>query len=68
VGLGSDYDGISQVPQGLEDPSRLPALTEALVRRGYDDLTIRKILGDNFARVFSAVLGASAAPPAPSQE
>ncbi|NLG70009.1 MAG: membrane dipeptidase [Firmicutes bacterium] len=67
VGLGSDYDGISRVPQGLEDPSHLPALTEALVRRGYDDLAIRKILGDNFARVFTAVLGASAAPLAPPQ-
>lgn len=57
VGLGSDYDGISTVPEGLEDPSRLPALTEALARRGYDDETIRKILGENFARVFRVVLG-----------
>lgn len=61
VGLGSDYDGISKVPEGLEDPSRLPALTEALARRGYDDETIRKILGENFARVFRLVLGDGAA-------
>ncbi|WP_324715721.1 dipeptidase [Carboxydochorda subterranea] len=57
VGLGSDFDGISVTPQGLEDPSRLPALTEALVRRGYDDGSIRKILGENFARLFRTVLG-----------
>ncbi|MEW6044882.1 MAG: dipeptidase [Bacillota bacterium] len=56
VGLGSDFDGISRVPEGLEDPSRLPALTEELVRRGYDDDTIRKVLGGNFARVFRHVL------------
>ncbi|HEY8498476.1 MAG TPA: dipeptidase [Limnochordales bacterium] len=57
VGLGSDYDGITRVPQGLEDPSRLPALTEALLRRGYGDEAVRKILGENFARVFRAALG-----------
>ena len=57
VGLGSDFDGISSTPQGLEDVSRLPALTEALVRRGYPDDAILKILGENFARVFRHVLG-----------
>ena len=57
VGLGSDFDGISATPQGLEDVSCLPALTEALVRRGYPDDAILKILGENFARVFRQVLG-----------
>ena len=57
VGLGSDFDGISSTPQGLEDVSRLPALTEALVRRGYPEEAILKILGENFARVFRQVLG-----------
>lgn len=56
VGLGSDFDGISTVPEGLEDPSRLADLTELLARRGYDDATIRKILGENFVRVFRTVL------------
>ncbi|HEY8486374.1 MAG TPA: dipeptidase [Limnochordales bacterium] len=57
VGLGSDFDGISSTPAGLEDASRLPALTEALVRMGYPDEAIGKILGENFVRVFREVLG-----------
>lgn len=57
VGLGSDFDGISVVPKGLEDPSRLEALTEALARHGWDDASILKVLGDNFVRLFRAILG-----------
>ena len=37
VGLGSDFDGISSTPEGAEDVSRLPAVTEALAARGYGD-------------------------------
>jgi membrane dipeptidase len=54
VGLGSDFDGISAVPEGLEDASRLPALTEELKRRGLSDADVRKILGENFLRVLEA--------------
>ncbi|MHB0884530.1 MAG: dipeptidase [Bacillota bacterium] len=57
VGLGSDFDGSGAVPDGLSDVSCLPALTEALVARGYSDEVIEKILGLNFRRVFEAVVG-----------
>ncbi|MBO8141561.1 MAG: membrane dipeptidase [Firmicutes bacterium] len=56
VGIGSDYDGIDSTPAGLEDVSRLPALTEALLRRGYGEKAVAAILGGNFARVFRQVL------------
>lgn len=55
VGLGSDFDGIDRTPAGLEDVTRLPALTAELERRGYDPQSIRKILGENFLRVFRQV-------------
>lgn len=58
VGLGSDFDGIDGTPIGLEDVSRLPALTEALLARGYDEASVEKILGGNFLRVFQTVLPA----------
>ena len=50
VGLGSDFDGAS-MPDGMEDCSKLPKITEALVGRGYDESVIRKILGGNLLRV-----------------
>ena len=50
VGLGSDFDG-ADMPEGLEDASKLPQITEALVRKGYSDADIRKILGGNTLRV-----------------
>jgi membrane dipeptidase len=52
VGLGSDFDGISVVPRGLEDVSDFPELTAVLVRRGYPEAELRKILGGNLLRVF----------------
>ncbi|UCF05890.1 MAG: dipeptidase [bacterium] len=55
VGLGSDFDGISFGPEGLEDVSRLPAITEELARRGYSDGDIRKILGGNLLRLVERV-------------
>ncbi len=57
VGIGSDYDGVSSVPVGLEDVSRMPNLTAALLRRGYAEADIRKILGGNFLRVIREVTG-----------
>ncbi len=55
VGLGSDFDGISDTPLGLENAGKLPAITDELVRRGYKESDIRKILGGNFGRVFGDV-------------
>jgi len=52
IGLGSDFDGISRVPRGLEDASCFPALTEALLARGYGEGEIAGILGGNFLGVF----------------
>jgi membrane dipeptidase len=51
IGLGGDFDGISTVIQGLEDVSKYPDLTAELIRRGYSDQDIRKILGLNILRV-----------------
>jgi membrane dipeptidase len=50
VGLGSDFDG-ADMPEGMEDCSKLPKITEALMRKGYEDEDIRKILGGNTLRV-----------------
>ena len=57
VGLGSDFDGISLLPEGLRDVSDVGKITEELVRRGYSQEEIRKILGENFMRVFQQVCG-----------
>src|SRR5437762_30994 len=54
VCLGSDFDGIPATPVGLEDASKLPALTAELVRRGYAPGDIEKILGGNVLRVLAA--------------
>lgn len=57
VGLGSDFDGIRSTPQGMEDCTRLPWITEELVRRGYADNEIRKVLGENTLRLMREVIG-----------
>jgi membrane dipeptidase len=54
VGLGSDFDGISSAPLQLDDVTCFPLITEELVKRGYSKKAIRKILGENFIRVFKA--------------
>jgi membrane dipeptidase len=54
VGLGSDFDGVDSLPEGLEGIDALPKITLELVKRGYDDDTVLKILGGNFMRVFEA--------------
>jgi membrane dipeptidase len=51
VGLGSDYDGVTSVPEGMDDVSRFPYLTAELLRRGYSEGDVRKILGGNILRV-----------------
>jgi membrane dipeptidase len=52
VGIGSDFDGINRWPEGLEDVSSYPRLTEDLLRRGYSDQAVHKVLGGNILRVF----------------
>jgi membrane dipeptidase len=54
VCLGSDYDGISIAPAGLDDVSKLPFVTEELLRRGFGEGDVRKILGENVLRVLAA--------------
>ncbi len=54
VGLGSDFDG-AEMPDGLEDCSKLPKITEALLRKGYSEDDLRKILGGNTLRVMEQV-------------
>jgi membrane dipeptidase len=54
VGLGSDFDGISSSPIGLEDVSTYPMITKALLERGYKKKDVEKILGGNFIRVWEA--------------
>lgn len=58
VGLGSDFDGFHPpAPRGLEDVSRMPRITEGLLRRGYTDGDVRQVLGENWMRVFREVVG-----------
>jgi len=59
VGLGSDYDGIEVVPKGLEDVSTYPVLTELLLRKGYSENDIHKIMSGNMMRVLKACEGAA---------
>jgi membrane dipeptidase len=60
VGYGSDFDGISSAPSGLEDVSTFPALTAELLRRGYSDDDVKKVLGLNLLRVMRAAEAAAA--------
>lgn len=54
VGLGSDFDGISSAPKELKDVTAMPLITKALLQRGYSKADVRKILGENFLRVFTS--------------
>jgi membrane dipeptidase len=54
VGLGSDFDGAT-MPIGMEDASKLPKITDALIKKGYSDADIEKILGGNILRVMEQV-------------
>ena len=53
VGLGSDFDGAS-MPEGMDDVTHLPQITDALLKKGYSEADIRKILGENTLRVLAA--------------
>jgi membrane dipeptidase len=54
VGLGSDFDG-ANMPFGMEDATKLPQITEALLRKGYSEDDVRRILGENTLRVMTEV-------------
>jgi membrane dipeptidase len=54
VGLGSDFDG-ANMPYGMEDATKLPAITEALLKKGYSESDVKKILGENTLRVMAEV-------------
>jgi membrane dipeptidase len=53
VGIGADFDGANDMPEGARDVSMLPNITYELLKRGYSEQDIRKILGENFLRVFA---------------
>ncbi len=55
VGLGSDFDGVESLPEGIDSAADLPKITEALMARGYSAADCDKILGGNFLRVFRKV-------------
>ncbi|HTB11446.1 MAG TPA: dipeptidase [Bryobacteraceae bacterium] len=57
VGIGSDFDGITSPPEGLADISKMPSLVAVLLKRGYSEQDIKKILGGNYLRVIREVTG-----------
>ena len=54
VGLGSDFDGTT-VPDGMEDVSKLPKITAALLAKGYSEQDVKNILGENILRLLERV-------------
>jgi len=59
AGLGTDFDGIEDPPEGLDDVSKLPAITAELLRRGHSEEVVRGVLGENFLRFFARAEEAS---------
>jgi membrane dipeptidase len=57
VAMGSDFDGISRAPRGLENPSKFPALCHILAGHGYQPEEIARMMGENALRVFQSVWG-----------
>ncbi|XP_033897709.3 dipeptidase 1 [Acipenser ruthenus] len=55
IGFGGDYDGVTRVPEGLEDVSKYPDLVAELLRRGWTDIEVKAALGNNLLRVFKEV-------------
>ncbi|XP_078103447.1 dipeptidase 1 [Sander vitreus] len=51
VGFGGDYDGVTRLPEGLEDVSKVPKVVAELLRRGWTDQEVKAALGDNLLRV-----------------
>jgi membrane dipeptidase len=56
VGFGSDFDGVHNLPIGLEDASKLPDLIHELLKRGYTSEDIEKICSKNLFRVWNEVI------------
>ena len=54
IGIGSDFWGSADMPEGPEDPSRFPHLFAELLRRGWSEVALRKLAGENFLRTFRA--------------
>jgi hypothetical protein len=63
VGLGTDFDGMPNPPDGLEDVSKLPLVTEELLRRGHSESEVRGVLGENFLRFWERAEAARATVP-----
>jgi membrane dipeptidase len=63
AGLGTDFDGIEDPPEGLEDVSKLPVITEELLRRGHSEAEVRGVLGENFLRFWERANAARAGVP-----
>ena len=55
VGLGSDFDGVPCVPQGIDDVTLMPRITYELLAAGQSEETVKKVLGQNLLRVFERV-------------
>lgn len=55
VGIGSDFDGVPSLPDGLHDAAGLPRLTERMLDRGMSETDVEKVLGGNFMRVFEQI-------------
>jgi membrane dipeptidase len=68
VGIGSDFDGISALPEGIDSAADLPKITAALLARGHSADDLRKVLGGNLMRVFAAVQTISRFDPSPERE
>jgi membrane dipeptidase len=70
VGIGSDFDGVplTGLPEGMEDISKLPKITYELMKRGYSDADIKKVLGENLLRVMSRVERVAGDTPAPGKD
>jgi membrane dipeptidase len=64
AGLGTDFDGIEDPPEGLEDVSKLPVITEELLARGHSEEEVRGVLGENFLRFWERADAARAGVPA----
>jgi membrane dipeptidase len=56
VGIGSDFDGVTALPTGMEDVTMLPRIAQSLLDRGYSDTDIKKILGGNMLRVLETAI------------
>src|ERR1017187_4350263 len=63
VGIGTDFDGIPALPEGIDSAADLPKITAALLGRGHSADDVRKVLGGNLMRVFGAVQSRATPPP-----